>query len=1128
MSRPSEPDLAERIAGLSPAKRELLERRLRERGAEALRTESIPRRVERGTAPLSFAQQRLWFLDQLEPGSVTYNVPRAIRIRGPLNVGALEKVLEELLRRHESLRARFRQVGGNLLAEISPPGAFALPVVELGGDGSPKWETEAEALRLAEEDAEQPFDLARGPILRAKLLRLGAQDHILLLTTHHIASDAWSAGILFREVSALYEAFSAGKPSPLPELPIQYGDFAQWQRGWLEGEVLEEQLSYWKKQLAGEPVLLELPTDRPRPALQSSRGAVESVRFSRELTEALQELSRREGVTLFMTLLAAFQTLLSRYCGQEDIVVGTPIANRNRPEIEGLIGFFINTLVLRTDLTGNPTFRELLGRVREVALGAYAHQDLPFEKLVEGLQPGRDLGRNPLFQTMLALGNTPRQALELAGLSVEGVGVGRKTAKFDLALFFNETSEGLNCSAEYSTDLFDQSTIARLIAHLGSLLAAVAADPEQPLSRVPLLTELERRQLLYEWNDTARDYPTEKTLIGLFEEQADRSPERTALVFGDERLTYRELDSRANRVARRLTREGAGPGTFVGVCMTRSPEMLVGILGILKAGGAYVPMDPGYPRQRLQIMLEDANISVVLTQEGLAETHSFGEARLLRLDADWPAFSGESEERPGRGASAGDLAYVIYTSGSTGRPKGVAIEHRNAVALAHWAKDVFPPEDLAGVLASTSICFDLSIFELFVPLAWGGTVILAQNVLELATLPAAEAVTLINTVPSAMTELLRLGDLPGGVRTVNLAGEPLPSSLVREVLAHGRVQRVFDLYGPSEDTTYSTCAERSPDGPSTIGRPLANKQVYILDGALEPAPVGVAGDLYIGGAGVARGYLNRPKLTAEKFLPDPFRDASGARIYKTGDRARYLPDGNIQFLGRLDDQVKIRGYRIEMGEIETALGQYPGVRASVVLAREEQGLKELVGYLVMEQEREPAVAELRAFLKSTLPDYMVPSAFVFLDAFPLTPSGKVDRRSLPAPDRSRSEGERFLPPRTPIEETLAELWKEILKVDRVGVEDDFFELGGHSLLATQLVSRVAESFNVRLPLRRVFEEPRLEGLALAIAHSLAEAEGSDEMLQILAEVRELSDQEARSRLASEAQSDEQEAASRGS
>jgi amino acid adenylation domain-containing protein len=1028
--------------------------------------------------PLSFAQQRLWFLDQLEPGSAFYATTRVLRVVGSLDTGALESAFSRVIERHESLRTRFRSIEGRPVQVVLPRCAFRVPLVDL--TSVPEGEREAAAARRAKEEGSRPFDLATAPLLRVCLLRLSKREHVLVIAMHHIVSDGWSLGILVQELAAFYEEARGGRPAALPELSIQYPDFAAWQREWLTGDRLESQISYWRSQLSGLPAL-ELPTDRPRPAVQSYRGGRHSVVFPRPLLEAARDLARREGATLYMTLLAAFAAVLQRYTGQDDVAVGSPIAGRNRAEIEGLIGFFVNTLVLRTDVSGDPTFRELLRRVREAALGAYAHQDLPFEKLVEELQPERDLARNPLFQVLFALQNAPGGSFELSGLRVSPFRFESGTARFDLEVHLWDRPEGLVCTLLYATDLFDPETAARMAGHFQVLLEAAVADPRSRVSELPLLTEPERQQVLMGWNRTDAPYPREATLVSLFEDQAARTPDAQAVVDGPRRWTYRDLNERANRVARALARRGIGAEAPVGLCVDRSLEMVVGLLGILKAGGAYVPLDPEYPRERLAFMLEDSGARALVSVDRLRERLPEGTIERILLDADASAIARESGENRPPSAGPRNLAYVIYTSGSTGRPKGVAIEHGNAVALVAWAHGVFGARDLAGTLASTSICFDLSVFELFAPLTSGGRVLLAENVLALPDLPSAAEVRLVNTVPSAIAELVRTSSLPPGVSTVNLAGEPLPPSLVGEVLAGGGVERVFDLYGPTEDTTYSTCARRLPDAPPTIGRPIANKRAYILDPHRRPVPVGVAGDLYVAGAGVARGYLNRPELTAEKFLPDPFR-ADGSRMYRTGDRARWLASGEIQFLGRLDEQVKIRGYRIEIGEIEETLARHRAVRACAVAVKElAPGDRRLVGYVVG-TDPPPSAGELRDFLKGTLPEPMVPSAFVFLDSLPRTPNGKVDRRALPEPGQARPEvSGTFVEPGTEVEREIAEIWRNVLRLERVGIHDNFFELGGHSLLATLVFARLQRSFSADLSLRTLFDRPTIAELARAIA-----------------------------------------------
>ncbi|MCP4662492.1 MAG: amino acid adenylation domain-containing protein [bacterium] len=1053
------------------------------RASAAPAIEPLPE--DRDAVPLSFAQQRLWFLTELDPATAVYNIPLALHFRGRLSPTALASSLHEIVRRHAALRARFITREGEPCQVISPPAFSPLPVVDLTTLGA----GEGELRRLTREEARRPFDLARGPLLRTRLLRLGDAEHVLLVTMHHAVSDGWSLGVLYRELALSYQAFSAGRTPELPELPIQVADFAVWQREWLRGEVLESQLAFWRKQLAGVPGALELPADRPRPAVRSYRGATRSMVLPEALRESLKALSREQGSTLFMTLLAAFKGLLYRVVDREDLVVGSLVANRGRSELEGLIGFFVNTLVLRTDLAAGPAFAEVLARVREVTLQAYAHQDLPFERLVEELEPERDLSHNPFFQLAFHLLNMPGFPLELPELTVRVREVRTATAKFDLELALIEGEHDLAAVAEYSTDLFDGTTILRLLGSFRTVLEAVVSDPRCPISALPLHGASEQQQLLREWNDTERALLHGASIHALFEARVAAIPEAVAVVSSGVRLSYAELNRRANRLAHALRELGTGAAEVpVGICMERSPEMVVGILGILKSGGAYLPLDPGYPRERLAFMLEDSRAAVLLTQDHLVAALPEHRAGLVCLDAARELFSGYGASNPVPTATADNLAYLIYTSGSTGRAKGVAIAHRSAVAMLEWARAAFAREEFAGVLAATSICFDLSVFELFLPLTQGGTVILAESALDLPDLPAAAAVSLVNTVPSALRELLRLAALPPSVRTVNLAGEALGRELVEGAYEHPGVERVLNLYGPSEDTTYSTFA-RLPRGRATappIGRPVANTRAYVLDRHQRPLPPGVPGELFLGGEGLARCYLDRPELTAERFVPDPFGEQAGARLYRTGDLVRTLADGELAFLGRLDHQVKVRGFRIELGEVEAVLVRHPGVRTAAVLVREDRpGDLRLVAY-VSSEEPPPAAGELREFLLRTLPEYMVPSAFVLLDALPLGPTGKVDRIALGrrAPEETGTGPEAgFVAPRTPVEEMTAGIWCRILHRERIGIHDDFFALGGHSLLATQLISRIRDLFGVELALRSVFQAPTVAALAATVAAS---------------------------------------------
>jgi amino acid adenylation domain-containing protein len=1058
----------------------------------------IERRAVEGPTSLSFAQERLWFLEQLEPGTAVYNICRASRLTGQLNIAALESSLSEIVRCHEILRSQIRIVDGLPVQITVALPRFELPITDLRSFTGT--EREREVRDRIKTEAEWQFDFSAGLFLRAMLLQISDDQHILIFTTHHIVSDAWSMGILTKEVWTLYDAYANGNPPDREDLPIQYADYAAWQRQWLQGDVLESQLSYWKEQLKGLPIL-NLPTDYPRPVKQSFRGARQPISLSESLTKAVNELSGREGVTQFMTLLAAFQVLLHRYSGQEDIVIGLPIANRNRAETQELIGFFVNTLVLRPDLSEKPTFKELLQRVRNVCLQAYAHQDLPFEKLVEELRPERDLSRNPLFQVMFVLQNTPRPLTQPVGLSIERFDVLPATSVVDLSLYLRERDGKLIGFVEYNSDLFESSTIERMIGHFQTLLEGIVADPEQPISTLPLLTDADRHQLLVQWNDTAADYPKDSCIHELFEAQVERAPEAIAVQFEGKQLTYRELNTRANRLAHYLRRVGIGPEKLVGICIERSIEMVIGLLGILKAGGAYVTLDPSYPRERLAFMLEDSQVSVLLTQEKLVEDRGWRmedggpassvpcpQVKILCLDTNSDTIARESEQNIRSAVKPDNLAYVIYTSGSTGQPKGVAIEHRNTVALLYWAKNAFTNDELAGVLASTSICFDLSVFELFVPLSWGGKVILAENALHLHSLAEKNEVTLVNTVPSVMAELLATGDLPASIRTVNLAGEALRSDLVERIYGLGNVNKVYDLYGPSETTTYSTFTLRASNQPATIGRPIANSRIYILDGSLQPVPVGVTGEIFIGGAGVARGYLNRSELTAEMFIADPFKEGQEGRLYRTGDQGRYLPDGNIEFIGRIDNQVKIHGYRIELGEIEAVLNQHPTIKESIVVVRDgdSSGEKHLIAYLVRKELSSGAISELRNFLKDKLPNYMVPSLFVQLDALPLSPNGKTDRVVLQLRDDARPESkETYAEPRTHMQELLAQIWEEVLRIEAVGIHDNFFELGGHSLLAIRIISRVREAFDKDVPLSALFDEPTIAGLAATIEKTIS-------------------------------------------
>ncbi|HEY0022717.1 MAG TPA: non-ribosomal peptide synthase/polyketide synthase [Longimicrobium sp.] len=1034
--------------------------------------------------PLSFAQERLWFIDQLEGGSAPYNIPAALRLTGALDVDALERSLGEIVRRHESLRTIFREVDEGAVQVIAPFAGFALPVDDLSL--LPEAEREAEVRRRVREDAARPFDLTAGPLVRAVLLPVADEEHVLLLCIHHIVSDGWSSGVLRRELSALYAAYREGGDSPLAALPVQYADFAVWQREQLRGEVLDAQVGYWKERLAGAPALLELPTDRPRPAVQSHRGARERFDLPRTLLDRLQALGRGEGATLYMVMLSAFQLLLSKYSGSDDVVVGSPIAGRTRREVEELIGFFANTLVLRTDLSADPTFRELLGRVREGTLGAYEHQDVPFERLVAELQPERSLSHSPLFQVMFALQNADRSGFDVAGLRMEGVSGEVETTRFDLGLTAIPHDGGIRGALEYSTDLFDRSTVQRMLGHLERVLEQVAEDADVRLSRLELLSAEERGLVVDAWNRTERETSDPPAHV-LFAEWARRAPEAVALLDGREAVTYGALDRRAAVLAGHLRSLGVGPETPVGLCMERTPELLVGVLGIWKAGGAYVPLDPGYPAERLGWIIADAALPVVVATAGTAGVLPEHGATVVRVDE-----LVETEAAPEVPASDASLAYVIYTSGSTGRPKGVLVEHGSLANLLAATREAFGIREGDVMPALASYAFDIWLFEALLPLTSGATVRLVdrERVMDVPALVEEIAdATLVHAVPALMRQLVHAErETPrlGRLRRAFVGGDRVAADLLAEMREALPAAESHVFYGPTEGTILASTHPVPQDGMvygHPIGRPLGNVRLYVCDALGGPQPAGIPGELLIGGAGVARGYLRRPAMTAERFVPDPFSADPGARLYRTGDRARWRADGTLEFLGRTDFQVKIRGFRIEPGEIEAVLREHEGVRECAVLVREDAGESRLVAYVAGGVEADA----LREHLRRSLPEYMVPAAFVVLDALPLTPNGKLDRHALPAPDYAAG-ADRYVAPRTPAEEALAEIWAEVLGLDRVGVQESFFDLGGHSLLATRVVSRVRKRFGVELPLRALFEHRTVEELARVVAESEAVAQ----------------------------------------
>ena len=1067
--------------------------------------------------PLSFAQQRLWFIDQLDPGHPAYNMPGAVRLSGLLDHAVLEKSLSKIVCRHEALRTSFPLKDGAPVQLVAPPAPVDLPVTDL----RELTERDTQLHEILTREAHARFDLARGPLLRVKLVRLADDEHVLLVTMHHIVSDGWSLHLFLRELATLYQAYAEGTESPLPELPIQYADFANWQRNWLQDEKLDSLLGYWLDQLKGAPPVLELPSDYSRTSLRGFEGARQSLTLPQSLTDELKRLSREEGVTLFMVLAAAFKVLLYRYSGQTDIVIGTASANRNQAEIEELIGFFVNTLVLRTDLSATRTFRALLGKIRETVIDACTHQELPFEKIVEALQPERSVTRTPLFQVMLVQQKQLAPEIESAGVRFQSVELETTTTKFDLTLSFVEADQELLLTLEYSTDLFEAPTVKRMLGHLHTLLASAANNPGSQISELPLLSPEERREVLVEFNDAAiRESVPALSLHQLFETQAAKTPPAIALVFGAEKLSYAQLNQRANRLARYLQELGVGPEVLAGICLERGIDLIVAVLAVLKAGGAYVPLDPDYPQDRLTFMLADSRPAVLLTthsiENKIGQIRPTGPIRLIRLDTDAHLFSTFSGENVVNELRPDNPAYVIYTSGSTGQPKGVVVTHRGLGNI--HAEQVRDFSNGAGdrVLQFASLNFDASVYEMLMALATGGTLVAAtkEELLPgppLQTVLREQSITNL-TVPPSVLALIPTADLPA-LRTLILGGEACSAELV-ERWSNGR--EFFDGYGPTETTIWSSVSRcRAGEGTPTIGKPIGNTEMFVLDENLEPVPAGVAGELYIGGIGLARGYLNRPELTATRFIPHLFATTPGARLYRTGDLCRYRGDGNIEFLGRMDHQVKIRGFRVELGEIETALAEHPLVQEVVVLVREDTpDDKRIVAYVVLNQEC--AADELRQVAKEKLPSYMIPSAFVMLDALPLTPNGKIDRQALPAPDHSRPDIEgAFVAPRTPIEEIVAGIWSQILKLETVGVHDNFFSLGGHSLLATQVAQRVRQTFNIELPLRLFFETPTVAELAAYVVQSqMGEADDAT-LSAALAELSQLSAEEMESLLAAE-------------
>ena len=1089
--------------GLSESEKRILAARLQKaRNNAAARKpndQAIPRLGRHERIPLSFAQERLWFLDQLEPGSSAYNLAQAVRLSGPLNSQALVRSLNELVARHDTLRSNFRSAAGVPEQVIAGSRVLDLSTIDLNSsvDGSNRKVLE----RILCDESNKPFDLSSDLLLRAVLLRLGSDQQVLLLVTHHIISDGWSLGVLLRELGDLYASICLESRPALPELPIQYGDFVFWERERLNETLTGQHLQYWKKQLSGVLPQLGIPGARREPRAQASLSATRELQLSPELTESLKKLSRDQGATLYMTLMASLQILLHRYTGQDDLLIGTCVAGRGRVELEALIGLFVNTLVIRGDLRGDPAVTDLIAKVRETVLGAFAHQDMPFEKLVGELQPERILRRNPLFQIMFVFQNTPVLPARFGDLESIPIEVPGGAAKFDLTLSMTDTPRGLFTSLEYNTDMFEDAAIERLLGQFATLLEAMACHPRERISMLPLLSPPELNTLLFDWSGGRNTRAEDKCIPRLFEEIAAASPDSVALSFESQSVTYGELNCRASQLANYLRRAGVQTESLVGVCMERSLELMVALLGILKAGGAYVSLDPAYPKERLKFMLEDTKAGVVLTQRKQRDMLAavWDEARsaavlshatvphLVCLDSDWRLIAREKTDFSSAPLAPDGLAYVSYTSGSTGKPKGVCVTHRGVVRLVRGTN--FAQFDAQEVFLQLSpVAFDASTLEIWGPLLNGGRLVIfppgIPTVRELGDIIQNCGITTLWLTAGLFHEMVdqNLSALKG-VRQLLAGGDVLSVPHVLTVVDKLPGTKLINGYGPTENTTFTCCWTINSSLPRShtipIGRPISRTQVYILDARLNPVAVGVPGELYAGGDGLARCYLNSPELTAEKFIPHPFSDEPGARLYRTGDQARWLPDGVIEFLGRSDRQVKIRGFRLELAEIESVLASHPEVSEAAVTMREDKpGDKRLIAYVTGASQAGPAPAELRRHCLEKLPDYMVPTAFVFLHALPLNANGKVDRRALPAPSAATLSADRkFAAPRDGAEKELATVWEGLLDARPIGIDDNFFELGGHSLLGVRLFARIEERFGKKLPVASLFQAPTIRQLA---------------------------------------------------
>lgn len=1146
MDRSGITDLAELSAEETALLQDLME-------SEGIATDeertSIPRQA-RTKAPLSSAQQRLWFLDQMEPGSPLYNLPIALELKGPLNQTALESAVNFLVARHESLRTIFSSENGKpvqLIQEIHP---ISLKVVDCSAAGDAK---DSSRIRcLLEEESRRPFDLSAGPLFRAQMLRISRESHVLLFVMHHIISDAWSLDLLSRELAELYQDFARGLGSRLPNLPIQYADYAIWQQQSVNELKLNEQLAYWKKVLANPPGGLGLPADRPRSKDPTLDGAYRSFPLPRSLSDALKEFSGREMVTPYMSLLSAFQVLLHLYSGQNDIIVGSPFSNRTRVDTERVVGLFVNTMAIRGDFSQNPSFREIVKKVREFILGGTAHQDVPFERVVEALQPERNSNQHPIFQVMFSFQRESRLVRTVAELTMTPIDLHTGVAKFDLTLNVVERDQIWEVALEYNTDLFEENTIDRMLRHYRTVLESIAENPDARISEIEFTNEAERNRAVQELSGSGTSYPCDRCIHQLFEEQVDRTPDALAVVFENETLTYRELDRRASRLVLQLQTLGVGPEVLAGIFVERSLEMLVALLAVLKAGGAYLPLDLRYPKERLSYMISDAQPAVILTQSRCLDAMPPHQSRIVCIDElDESKHQGNtvvsqieqsstlanlngSHSSSKQSARPDHLAYVIYTSGSTGRPKGVEVPHRTVVNFLHSVRQRPGLSSDDVLLAVTPLSFDIAALELFLPLLVGARVVIAKDGAaadgnQLAADLQKSRATVMQATPATWRILVQSG-WPGDHRLKILCGgEALPRDLANELIKRGG--SLWNLYGPTETTIWSALGEvKAGAGSLSLGGPIANTQIYLLNRYGHLVPSGAPGELCIGGEGVVRGYRNRLDLTAEKFVPSPFSGRAGARIYRTGDLARLLPDGTLEFLGRIDHQVKIRGYRIELGEIESVLAQHTSVSECVIMARQDgSGEQRLVAYIVSKKDAPTSGKGLHEFIKRKLPQHMVPTAFVFLDVLPRTPNGKVNRSALPAPEATHGvRSKRFTAPRTEVEKSVAVIFAEVLGLERVGVHDNFFELGGHSLLATQVISRICTTLHVDMPVRALFEAATVADLSLAVIQrrsaqprqniEIRKRCHPEQANQLLSQIDQLSDQEIESLLSQEIQS----------